>query len=276
MTVFSKGRIERGIRYVRSSFWQARKFKDLDDLNEKALAWCKEEASERKWVQDASLTVLQAFEQESPYLLPVPDTSYVVFDRREVQVGKTPYVRFDLNDYSVPANYVCRTLAVFATLETVRICDGMTEVAKHKRTFEKGKQIEDQNHIEELKEAKRAGRKHRAMDRLQLAVPASTQFFMEAARRGHNLGRLTQELNLLLTLYGAQELEAAIEAALTAQRVHASAVKQALERRRNEKGLQPPVRLRFESNPRANELIVTPKSLALYDSLLKREEEEDQ
>ena len=260
---------------MRSSFWQARKFKDLDDLNVQALTWCREEASERKWIQDPNLTVAQAFEQEQPYLPATPDAPYAVYDRKEVHVGKTPYIRYDLNDYSVPAEYVRSTLSVFATLETVRICHGITEVARHKRTFEKGKQIEDVAHIEELLEAKRAGRKHRVMDRLQLAVPSSMQFFVEAANRGHNLGRLTQELNLLLTLYGAQELEAAIKAALEAQRTHASAVKQALEQRRNEKGLQPPVRLRFESNQLANELTVLPKSLKLYDSLLKRTENEE-
>jgi transposase len=270
-----KGRVERGIRYIRSSFWQARRFANLEDLNRQALKWCQEEASERKWIQDPNLTVAQAFEQEVPYLPPVPTAPYVVYDRKEVHVGKTPYVRYDLNDYSVPAEYVRSTLSVFGTLETVRICHGITEVARHKRSFEKGKQIEDEAHIEELRKAKRAGRKHRVMDRLQRAVPSSMQFFVEAANRGHSLGHLTQELNLLLTLYGAQELEAAIKASLEAQRMHIWAVKQALEHRRNEKGLQPPVRLRFESNPLANELTISPKSLQIYDSLLRRTEDEE-
>ncbi len=45
-------------------------------------------------------------------------------EREEVTVGRTPYVRFDLNDYSVPADYVRRTLVVLATEERVRIADG--------------------------------------------------------------------------------------------------------------------------------------------------------
>jgi transposase len=269
-----KGRVERGIRYVRSSFWPARKFRDLEDLNVQALAWCMEEAGEREWVQDKSLTVLQAFEQEKPYLMAVPEAPYVVYDRKEVHIGKTPYARFDLNDYSIPAEHVRKTLSVFATLETVRICDGVSEIATHKRSFEKEKQIEKEAHIEELWEAKKAGRKHRAMDRLQHACPSSTQLFVEAGKRGHNLGRLTQELNSFLSLYGAQELEMAIKATLAAQLVHASAVRQALEQRRNDKGLHPVVKLRFESNEKANELTITPRSLEIYDSLIKKEDEE--
>jgi len=36
-------------------------------------------------------------------------------ERVAVEVGKTPYVRFDLNDYSVPPTHVRRTLVVVAS-----------------------------------------------------------------------------------------------------------------------------------------------------------------
>lgn len=112
LTALSRGRIERGIRYVRSSFWQARKFKDLEDLNAQALKWCEEEADERKWVQDRTLTVAQAFEQEKSHLMSVPETPYVVYDRKEVHVGKTPYIRFDLNYDQSTIMSACRPLLI--------------------------------------------------------------------------------------------------------------------------------------------------------------------
>lgn len=265
-----KGRVERGIRYVRSSFWPMREWKDLADLNKQALQWCLGEASERRWVQDEKLSVSQAFEQERPYLLARVDTPYPVYDRKEVSVGKTPYARFDANWYSVPATYVKTTLSIFATHEEVRICDGITEVAVHKRSFDKGQQIENQLHIQDLIDAKRAARQHRNLDRLQLAAPASTKFFLEAAARGQNLGRLTQELNRLLDTYGAAELESAIQKAFLAGRIHAAAVQHALEHERGKRGLQTvPVRLRFENNALANELTIAPKTLDAYGRLFK-------
>jgi transposase len=269
-----KGRVERGIKFVRSSFWPARKWKSLDDLNEQALKWCQQEAGDRKWVQDQKLKVLEAFDREKRYLVPIPPAPYVVYDRKEVSVGKTPYVRFDCNDYSIKPAYVRRMLSVFATQDTVRIYDGETEIARHKRTFAKGKQIEDQLHIQELTDAKRAARKHRWMDRLQLAAPSTTEFLYQAGQRGHNLGRLTQELTALLELYGAQEFECAVKAAVDAGVVHASAVKQSLEANRSARGAKPPVKLRFEGNRLASELTIVPKSLKSYDSLMKRTEDE--
>ena len=42
-----KGRVERLIRFVRGSFFQARRFRDLDDLNDQADEWCSTRAAER-------------------------------------------------------------------------------------------------------------------------------------------------------------------------------------------------------------------------------------
>jgi transposase len=269
-----KGRVERAVRFARSSFWPARKWKDLDDLNRQAREWCLGEAAERRWVQDEKLTVREAFEQEKQYLLKASEAEFVVYDRKEVRIGKTPYACFDGNLYSVDPKYVRQTVSVFATLDSVRICQGLVEAGSHKRCFDKAKVIEDSRHIEELKEAKRAASKHRTIDVLRLAAPSSRDFLVQAGERGHNLGRLTQELTLLLELYGAEDLEAAIREALLSERVHAAAVKQALERRRSEKGRREPVRLHFERNEKANTIIIPPPSLEIYDSLIKRQKEE--
>ena len=43
-----KGRVERAIRYLRTSFFPARKFTDLGDLNAQALAFCQGEAARRR------------------------------------------------------------------------------------------------------------------------------------------------------------------------------------------------------------------------------------
>jgi hypothetical protein len=84
-------------------------------------------------------------------LIQLPDNPYPTHDREEVRIGKTPYARFDWNDYSIPFTYVRRTLTVCATLDTVFILDGVANiVATHPRCFDKGIQIEDESHIAEL------------------------------------------------------------------------------------------------------------------------------
>jgi transposase len=268
-----KGRVERGIRFARSSFWPGREWESLEDLNDQALKWCSQEADERQWVQNERLKVKDAFGQEVVHMVPAPGAPYPVYDRKETKSGKTQYIQFDLNSYSIPPSFVQTPLSIFATIEEVRICQGTTLVAVHRRSFDKGVQIENQSHVDELLNAKRAGQQHRMMDRLQLAVPVTTNFYLEASKRGQQLGRLTQELYRLLNLYGAGELEKAIQKALEAGRIHAAAVEQVLLQQRADTGrTRLPVRLHFQNNEKANKLILPPQSLDSYGSLFKKEQ----
>jgi transposase len=92
-----KGRVERAISFIRTSFFAAREYKDLDDLNRQALEWCHGLAADRRCAEDRSMTVAQAFEIEKSNLLRVPDNPLPVYERDSVRVGKTPYIRFDRN-----------------------------------------------------------------------------------------------------------------------------------------------------------------------------------
>ena len=94
-----KARAERAIRYARQSFFAARRFVDLDDLNRQAAEWCEGLASDRPCPEDKTMTVREAFADEQPRLLSLPERPFVTDDRVEVRVGKTPYVRYDRNDY---------------------------------------------------------------------------------------------------------------------------------------------------------------------------------
>jgi transposase len=270
----SKGRVERSIQYVRTAFFAARKFRDIRDLNEQALAWCVNEATERRCPGERSLTVFEAFDAEKPHMLELPPTQFPAYDRKQVHIGKTPYARFDGNDYSVPFQYVRRNLLVEATLELVRIVDGATVIAEHTRSFEKGKQIEQSQHVDGLVQEKRAASRARGMNRILNVAPSSKYYFKLAAERGHNMGRLTQLLISMLELYGAAELESALSEAVAAGNIHSAAVQRTLERRREACGLPPPLKLRFLKNTELNDVKIPAKSLETYDRLLRVEDSE--
>src|SRR3954454_1153892 len=142
-----KGRVERAIRYVRDNFFAARIFADLDELNVQAEAWCGGLAADRRCPEQDGVSVREAFAAQTPKLLTLPDVSYPLIERVAVSVGKTPYVRFDLNDYSVPHTQVRRTLSVLADPERVRIADGPLVLACHRRSYDKGQRIEEPGHV---------------------------------------------------------------------------------------------------------------------------------
>ena len=270
-----KGRVERAIRYVRDSFFAARIWSDLDDLNKQAEAWCWGQAADRPCPEDRSMSVRQAFEQERGQLLSLPDNPFPTDEREAVSVGKTPYVRFDRNDYSIPPTHTRCTLTVVASPTEVRVLDGEEELARHPRSYSKAEQIEHPEHIAQLVAFKSKARRHRGQDRLIQAAPNSRDLLTRAAERGDNLGSITATLLRLLDRYGAVELEAAIGEALTRGVPHPNAVRLSLERRREQREQDPPLAVTLPDDQRVRNLVVRPHDLDNYDNLQSHQEADD-
>ena len=172
-----------------------------------------------------------------------------------------------LNDYSIPHRYVGRTLVVSATLNTVRILDAGAVLATHRRSFDRGQQIEDPAHIEELERHKRHAREHRATDRLHHAAPSAKALFVAAAQRNHHLGVLARGLIELLNAHGPVALERAIAAALDADAAYLGGVSHFIDQQRKESDKPPPLALALPDDPRLRTLSVRPHDLADYDRL---------
>lgn len=260
-----KGRVERAIRYVRDNFFAARSFSSVEVLNAQATAWMTGTAADRRWPQDHTRQIRDVFAEERPRLLALPDNPFPCDERVEVSVGKTPYARFDRNDYSVPHDRVRRTLVVLASLDTVRILDGNEVVATHPRSWDRGQQVENPDHIDALVKSKAHARRGRGLDRLTRAIPNAEPLIARAAERGGNLGTLTARLLALLDAVPAAELDAAVAEAVVRDIPTVGAVRQILDRHRAERGAPPAVVHRFTT--RAGDVVVRPHDLATYDAL---------
>jgi transposase len=274
-----KGRVERAIRYIRDNFFAARTFTDLDDLNAQALTWTQGIAADRPCPEDRQRTVREVFAEERGKLLTLPDNPYPTEERVVVEVGKTPYVRFDLNDYSIPHTHVQRSLVVLATPTTVRVLDPdqAQDVAlcSHARSWDRDRQIEDPSHIESLVQHKRAGKQHRAIDRLHAAVPHSRAWLVAIAERGGNLGSATWGLSKLLETETADRVDAAVEESMARGTPHLGAVRHLLDRARRGRGQPPAVEPHLPADPRLDGLVVRPHALSTYDQLQRITDDED-
>lgn len=261
-----KGRVERAIRFVRDRFFAARAFKDIDDLNAQATTWVQQEAALRGCPEDRDRTVQAVFEEERPLLLPLPANPFPTDERLDAIARKTPYLRFDLNDYSIPHTQVGRPLEIIATLERVRIVDGLETIADHPRSFSRGEPIEVAAHLDALVAHKRAGRAHRALDRLHHAAPGSKGLFTLAAERGVHLGVLTRGLLQLLDTHGADALAQAIDAALSENAAHLGAVRHFIDAHLALRGEPPPVAVTLPNDPRLH-VTVRAHDLRDYEQL---------
>ena len=184
-----KGRVERAIRYIRDAFFAGRSFRDLDDLNAQADAWV------RRACRRATLPGGRNADGQRGLR---PGTGSACWRCRAMpsrptrsrpcRPARRPYVRFDLNDYSIPYTCVARTLTVAASPKEVRILDGQTVIATHPRSYDRRQQIEIPEHIATLVEHKHQASAHRGTDHLVQAVPSSRESADPGRRTGRTAG----------------------------------------------------------------------------------------
>ena len=270
-----KGRVERAIRYIRDAFFAGREFTSLDDLNAQADAWVSGPAGDRRCPEDEALTVSAAFAQEQGRLLALPADRFPSDEVKAVSAGKTPYIRFDLNDYSIPHGCVARTLTVAASPDQVRILDGQTLVATHPRSYDRRQQIEIPAHLASLVDHKHQASAHRGTDHLVQAVPVSRDLLTQAVERGEPLGRTVNTLTDLLAQYGVVELTAAIDEALARGVPHPNAVRRALERRRKAQAEPPPLPINLPEHVKRRDIPVRPHRLDGYDQLMESADDDE-
>jgi len=270
-----KGRVERIIQYIRHSFFAARPFTTLQDFNRQALLWRDEVARRRPWPGDDSRNVAEAFAEEKPRLLPLPvhpfDTDLVL----PVKSGKTIYVRFDLNDYSIPPSAVGHPLTIAASETLVRILDGQQEITRHRRSYDRHELVVDPAHQEALLVEKRKAAGSTRGGRLANAVPESEAFLDAAFQRGESAVAQTAQLLRLLDDYGAAELRAAVGEALERNTPRAASVAFILNRRRRLARRRTPTPVDLSRRPDLADVDIQAHNPETYDELTRNNDDDD-
>jgi len=116
-----KPRVERGIPYARQDFFRGERFRDLADLQTRALLWCRDLAGTRVHgtTRQVPRVVFESVEQ--PVLLPLAPEP---FDRptwAQCTVHPDHHIQFRRAIYSVPTRYVSCRVDVRADSRLVRI-----------------------------------------------------------------------------------------------------------------------------------------------------------
>ena len=270
-----KGRVERAIRFIRDNFFAARTYNDIDDLNAQAKIWCETVAMDKPCPEDKTKTVREVFIQEQPRLLALPDNPYSCDEIETVSVGKTPYIRFDLNDYSVPHTEVQKRLTVNATLDTVMILDGQKIVATHQRSYDKSAQIENPEHIKALVKQKQKASLHRGQNFLTNAVPCAYDFLKQAVERGYVLKSITKQLMELFDDYGAEDLKEAMQQALDKNSPHPNTVRKCLQILRDKRKQKVTIQSTYASNPKIQSSRIKSDRLSDYETLTSKIQQEE-
>jgi hypothetical protein len=150
------------------------------------------------------------FEEEQPRLLKLPNPMPNVDLTTPVTVDKTAFIRFNTNRYSVPPQYVRKTVSLVANDQHVRLFNGADPIAVHLRNWGRHQIIELPEHRKTILETKHRGTAPKGQDRLRVEVPNIEPLFERWFESGHNIGGMTIKTLHLLDLYGSAILTDAV------------------------------------------------------------------
>ena len=268
-----KGKVENGIYYLRVNFLAGRT-PAWPDVNDQARAWLDGTANVRKH-RTTNERPIDLWEGEKPFLIPLPPHPFDTAITRAVRSSHQALVRFEGNFYSVPHTSAYRTLILKATPTQVRLLSESTEVAVHRRSFDRGVVVENPQHYEGILSTKR---KHFGLilTKRFRELGALAQSFMDGLLRTESrpAQHLQQILNLVST-YGRQEVIAALEHAASCNVYGASYVKSILLQRRAAQGLAEIPSIQIPQRPDWNDIVTEDPDLSIYDQALEQKPNQD-
>ena len=159
---------------------------------------------------------------------------------------------------------------------TVRILDGLTEVARHRRSYDRHEFVTDPAHEIALLKGKRKARGFTPGGSLASAVRESEEFLNAAFQRGESAASQTAQLLRLLDDYGATELRAAIGEALMRNTPRASSVAFILNKRRRASRRRPPTPVDLSRRPDLADVNIQPHNPETYDELSRNDDDSEQ
>ena len=228
-----KGLIERPVDYVKKNFWAGRTFRDFREIGPQGQEW-RERANQRIHGTTQRRPV-DLWAEERAQLIPLPAVPYdtdIVLTLPLQRWGHC--VRFDTNDYSVPA--ACLRQGKWVTLRAddrdVRLSQGAGLVATHPRCWARHRHVVDPAHAQDLRPQRPAARFAQIETAFLTRYGEIGRAFY--AGLGTKTERLEQHLHMILRLETTatpEQIMHAMAQAITAGTFDGAAVAYALYRR---------------------------------------------
>ncbi len=168
-----KGIVENVIGYVRKSFLNGRPQPTDFDREQRDLdEWLLATANVRMHATTHRRPVDMFAEIEGGVLIAIPDRPIDTAHVETVAANAFFEVRYDGNRYTVPHGYAHRSgLTLRATPHEVVVLDGLSKIARHARSFERGRRIVDAEHERGLLAKRRRSHRDTLLGRLRALLP---------------------------------------------------------------------------------------------------------
>jgi transposase len=137
-----KGKVERAVPTVRKHLLAGRTFQDINDANERALHWCRDEIGMEVHGTTKKKPYPAFLAEEKAHLAPLPETPFERPLWKKCTVHPDHHIVFDKSYYSLPTRYIGRELWAKGT-KIVEIFLNHERIKMHPRASRPGSWITD-------------------------------------------------------------------------------------------------------------------------------------
>lgn len=263
-----KGKVENGIKYIRGNFLEGREIKSWPELQRQARQWLDEVANVRLHRTTHEKPV-ERWEREKASLQALPCREYDASILRTARSTHQALIAFDGNTYTVPPEWAYKTLSIRANSQEVWILSDCQEIARHRRSYDRGAVIEDPKHVAGIVALKRRAFTARQEKRFLGFGPEAKEYYEGLlSNQVHPVRHIAKIMDLAAT-YGESEVLAAVREALKYKAYGAAYVQSILFQRRTAKNLGEILPLTIPQKPEWDELRTKEPDLSIYDKLFE-------
>jgi transposase/DUF971 family protein len=205
-----KGRVENGVGYVKKNFLAGLDLSgSLAGLNALARRWLDEVANVRNHGETRRKPA-EALEEERAALRPLPAALYDVGAPRLVHATRRCRVHFDGNRYSVPPAQSGARLTLCAYPEKVLVYDDGQLVAEHVRSYERGSDVENPEHVRLLLARRPRAQEQQILARFLRLDPLAETYWQHLEQVRVHAGTHVRKIVAMCDIYGPEEVVRAL------------------------------------------------------------------
>ena len=270
-----KGKVESGIKYVRSAFLAGRLINSPSQIQSEALEWLNKEANERIHGTTREKPSIR-FESEKNILLALPQNDYDCSIIASAMATSQALIHFDGNRYSVPCAFAGKTLTVKATARQVAVYDRTRILTSHQRSYEKHLIIENPRHYEGLLAQRKKARMSKLVESFLGLSNDCKEYLKGLVTAELNLQSQLEKIQNMANLYGKSDVINAVSHALRYKAFGAHYIQNIILQQRAARNAPMPQQMTLNNKPQWADLVVEETNMELYDELFEEDEEDEQ
>jgi len=225
-----KGRVENGVGYFKKNFLAGLQLSGLDALNAAVRQWLDQVANVRVH-GETHQKPQDLFELEKPKLRPLTVLPYDLATVSTVSVSRRCRVTLDTNHYSVPPRYANTNLILKAYPDRLCLYHQDQLVAEHPRSYERHRDFEKPEHVQELLAQRRQARAQHLLTRFLALSPHAAEYYQRLEEKRGNPRHHVQKIVALSEIYGVEKAQRALEDAWAYQAFSCEYIANLLEQR---------------------------------------------